>query len=162
LLTIIAAISKNGVIGGDGRIPWKLSSDLRRFKNTTVGKTVIMGRKTWESLPHSNRPLPHRENIVVTTQRDFQVEGASIAHSLAEAIARATTKEVFVIGGARLYKEAISLADRMLLTQVGADVEGDTFFPGFDKVAWELVETVSFEGIQGDEFPSTLEIYHRV
>ena len=126
-LTLIVARARNGVIGADGGLPWRLPEDLAFFKRTTMGHPIVMGRKTWESI---GRPLPGRRSIVVTRNRQYAAAGAEVAHSLDEAIWRcAGTDEIFVIGGAQLYAEALPRADRLLLTEIEADFEGDTRLP---------------------------------
>jgi dihydrofolate reductase len=126
-VTLIVARARNGVIGANGGLPWRLPEDLAFFKRTTMGHPIVMGRKTWESI---GRPLPGRRSIVVTRDRSFAAAGAEIVHSLDEAIRRcAGTDEIFVIGGAQLYAEALSRADRLLLTEIDADFDGDTFLP---------------------------------
>jgi dihydrofolate reductase len=136
VLTLIAAVARNGVIGIANRLPWQLPADLRRFKELTTGHTVIMGRKTWESLPAKFRPLPGRRNIVVTRNDSFLAEGAAVSASLPDAIAAANGDEAFVIGGAELYKAALPLADRLQLTEIDATYEGDTWFPVIDMAQW--------------------------
>ena len=136
VLTLIAAVARNGVIGKDNRLPWHLPADLKHFKELTTGHAVIMGRKTWESLPAKFRPLPGRGNIVVTRNGAFRAEGAIVCTSLADAIAAASGDEAFVIGGAELYKAALPLADRLQLTEIDAEYEGDTWFPAVDKSMW--------------------------
>jgi dihydrofolate reductase len=136
-LTLIAAVAKNGVIGIDNRLPWRLPADLKHFKALTLGHTVIMGRKTWESLPANFRPLPGRRNIVVTRNADYQAEDATVVTSLPAAIAAAENSEAFVIGGAELYAAALPLANRLQLTEIDASVEGDTFFPAIDPNQWQ-------------------------
>jgi dihydrofolate reductase len=134
-LTVIAAVAANGVIGRDNRLPWRLPEDLKRFKALTMGHPMIMGRKTWESLPGR---LPGRPHIVVTGNPAYRAEGATVAASLAEAIAAAgATDEIFVIGGGQLYAEALPLADCLQLTEIAADFEGDARFPPFDREAWQ-------------------------
>jgi len=126
-LTLIVARARNGVIGASGGLPWRLPEDLAFFKRTTMGHPIVMGRKTWESI---GRPLPGRRSVIVTRDRNFVAAGAEVVHSLEEAIQRcAGTEEIFVIGGAQLYAEALSRADRLLLTEIDADFEGDTFMP---------------------------------
>src|ERR1700733_4082023 len=121
-------MAENGVIGNKGGLPWRIPEDLRRFKEVTMGKPCIMGRRTWESLPR--KPLPGRTNIVVTRDTSFSADGAVVAHSLEEAIARTHgAPEVAIIGGAELFKEAIPLANRIDLTEVHAEIEGDTRMP---------------------------------
>lgn len=150
-ISIIAAVATNGVIGRNGQLPWRLSGDLRRFKRLTMGHTIIMGRKTWESL---RRPLPGRRSVVVTRQTDYRIDadGVQIAASLDNAlnIARmANDEEAFVIGGAEIFDEALPRADRLYFTEVAADVEGDTYFPlnfdTFEWDAWSVLETEAHE-----------------
>ncbi|MGE5336310.1 MAG: dihydrofolate reductase [Gemmatimonadota bacterium] len=133
-LSLIAAVARNGVIGRDGRIPWHLPGDLPRFKRITMGHPVIMGRRTWESL---GRPLPGRRNIVISRSPALKVDGAEVFASLAAALAAcAGADEVFVIGGTEAYREALPRADRLLLTEIDADIEGDACFPPFDRRSW--------------------------
>ncbi len=135
-LTLIAAVARNGVIGRDNRLPWQLPEDLKRFKAITTGHAVIMGRKTWESLPVKFRPLPNRLNIIVTRNPDFRAEGATVAGSLGAAIEASAGRTPFVIGGAELYAHALPLARRLELTEIDADIEGDTHFPHWDRREW--------------------------
>jgi dihydrofolate reductase len=139
VLTLIAAVAKNGVIGQDNRLPWHLPADLRHFKALTTGHTVIMGRKTWESLPEKFRPLPGRQNIVVTRNAAYRAEGAVVVASLPAALAAAQSEEAFVIGGAELYLAALPLADRLQLTEIDAAFDGDTLFPASDPRQWREV-----------------------
>lgn len=137
VLSLIVAIAENGVIGRDGGLPWRLPEDLKWFKARTMGKPIIMGRKTWESFPR--RPLPGRTNIVVTRDAAYRAEGGVVATSLdaALAIARAeATDEIMIIGGAELYALALPRVQRIYLTQVAIRAEGDTFFPALDRSAW--------------------------
>jgi dihydrofolate reductase len=135
-LTLIAAVAHNGVIGRDNRLPWHLPEDMAHFKALTTGHAVIMGRKTWDSLPPRFRPLPQRTNIVVSRDPAFRAEGATVVHALPAAVAAAGNREAFVIGGAEIYGLALPLADRLELTEVEADVVGDAFFPDFDRDLW--------------------------
>ncbi|HTY03671.1 MAG TPA: dihydrofolate reductase [Rhodocyclaceae bacterium] len=133
-LTLIAAVAKNGVIGRDNRLPWKLSEDLKHFKALTMGHTLIMGRKTWESLPGL---LPGRPHIVVTRNPDYKADGATVVTSLPAAIAAAgDVDEVFIIGGAELYAQAFEFADRLQLTEIAAEFEGNAWFPNWDRTKW--------------------------
>ncbi len=125
---LIWAQAANGVIGGDGALPWYLPEDLAHFRTTTQGATVVMGRKTWESLPAKVRPLAGRDNIVVTTQSDWRAAGAVAAHSLDEALAQGT-KDVWVIGGASVYAAALDRADRAVVTELQKDFDGDVHAP---------------------------------
>ena len=135
-ISIVVAVSANGVIGRDGDLPWRLSTDLKRFKALTIGKPVIMGRKTWASI---GRPLPGRANIVISRSADFAAQGAIVAHSLQDALAAARREasatgadEICVIGGGEIYRQAIGVADILHVTEVQAEVEGDTRFPDID------------------------------
>ncbi len=137
LLTVIAAVARNGVIGRDNRLPWRLPEDMRHFKALTMGNPVVMGRKTWESLPAKFRPLPGRQNIVVSRDTAYRAEGAVVVGSVAAALAAAAdAREVFVIGGAELYAQALNQAGRLQLTEIAADFPGDAYFPEFDRQAW--------------------------
>jgi dihydrofolate reductase len=133
-VTLILARAANGVIGAKGGLPWHLPEDLAFFKRTTMGHPIVMGRKTWESI---GRPLPGRRSVVVSRDRSFPATGADVVHSLDEAIALcAGTDEIFVIGGAQLYADALPRANRLLLTEIHADFEGDTFLPAPSTEAW--------------------------
>ena len=137
----MAAVARNGVIGRDGAIPWRIPEDMRRFRELTTGHPVIMGRRTWDSLPDRYRPLPGRRNVVVTRNRDWNAEGAEAAASLDGALRLVEGADnVFVIGGAQLYADALPLADELLLTEIDADVEGDTCFPRWDPNEFDEVE----------------------
>lgn len=135
-IVVVVARARNGVIGIDNRLPWHLPEDLKRFKALTTGNAVVMGRKTWESLPPKFRPLPERLNIVVTRDRGYVAAGATIAHSLPEAVAAAGGRKAFVIGGAEIYAQALPLATRLEITEVDADIPGDAFFPALDAAVW--------------------------
>jgi dihydrofolate reductase len=149
-LYLVAAVARNGVIGAKGKLPWHLPEDLRHFKKITLGHPVIMGRRTWESL---GKPLPGRENIVVTRRADFAAPGASVAASLAGAIALCAGEPVsFVIGGAELYAEALPLADGLVLTEIDRDYEGDTRFPAWDRGAWRASQCEEHEQADGLRF----------
>jgi len=137
-LALIVAVSQNGVIGKDGDLPWHIPEDLKHFRKNTVGHSIIMGRKTWDSI---GRPLPKRKSIVVTRQEGLVIEGAEVVHSLGEALdaARDHDSEPRVIGGATLYREAFPFATRLILTEVQREVDGDTFFPEWDPSEWHEV-----------------------
>lgn len=146
ILTLIAAVARNGVIGIDNRLPWHLPADLRHFRELTTGHAVIMGRKTWESLPEKFRPLPGRRNIVVTRDAAYRAAGATVAASLPAAVAAAGADEAFVIGGAELYAAAMPLADRLHLTELAAAFEGDTHFPAVDSRHWRQTAREAHSG----------------
>ena len=133
-ITLIAAISKNNVIGTEGRLPWHIPEDLKRFKTLTVGKVVLMGRKTWESIPDKFRPLPGRTNVVVTRQPDYPVPaGVQTFQSIDDAL----KNDVMVIGGAEIYRQTIDRADRLEITHVDRVIEGDATFPAIDPSVWK-------------------------
>jgi len=137
-LTLVAAVSHGGVIGRDGALPWRIPEDAKRFRELTTGHPVVMGRRTWDSLPDRFRPLPGRRNLVVTRSPDWRADGAERAASLEEALQLAAdAAEVFVIGGAEIYAAALPLADELRMTEIDADVRGDTFFPPYDAAAFE-------------------------
>ena len=137
LISIIAAMAENRVIGIDNRLPWRLPADLKHFKSLTVGKPIVMGRKTWESLPGL---LPDRPHIVVTTHSDYQAEGCTVVNSIDQALAVAGgVDEIMIVGGAAFYEQMIPKADRMYLTLVHTEVEGDAWFPAFDWSNWREI-----------------------
>jgi len=139
-ITLIAAMGRNHAIGLDGALPWHLPRELRHFKEVTMGKPIIMGRRTWQSI---GRALPGRQNLVVTRDTAIRAEGCDIAHSLVEAVERAAGAEVMIIGGGHLYREALPHADRMLLTLVDCEPAADTWFPEWDAGEWSEVEVRS-------------------
>ena len=135
-LALIAALARNRVIGRDNRLPWHLPADLRFFKQTTMGKPLLMGRRTWESI---GRPLPGRRMIVLSHDPDYRALGCAVARSLDEAVELAgAVPEIMVIGGASLYRQTLPLADRLYLTLVDADVPGDAWFPEWNERDWRL------------------------
>jgi dihydrofolate reductase len=137
-ICLVAAVARNGVIGAGGKLPWHLPEDLRHFRQTTLGHPVIMGRRTWASI---GKPLPGRENIVVSRCAGFEAPGARVATSLEDAIAFCAGKPAaFVIGGSALYAAALPLADALLLTEIDRDYDGDTRFPDWDRAAWRASE----------------------
>ena len=161
-VTLVLAMARNGVIGRDGGLPWRLPTDMKRFKADTMGKPVVMGRRTWESFPR--RPLPGRLNIVVTRDRAFRAEGAVVVHSLEEALARAGDAdgdEICVIGGGQIYRQALPLADRLNGTHVMADVAGDVRFPDIDPGAWKVVASEEWPAGEADSHPMVHTVYER-
>jgi len=161
-LSIIAALASNNVIGRNNQIPWRLSTDLKRLKALTMGHHIIMGRKTFDSI---GKPLPGRVNIIITRQPDYAPNGATIVHSLEDAIqlaANARDEEAFVAGGTEIYAQALHRADRMYLTRVHAEVEGDTVFPEFDDVSeWTLTDAEHFDADEKNEYPFSFLTYDR-
>ena len=146
-IVLLAAVAENGVIGRDNALPWRLSSDLKRFKALTMGKPVIMGRKTYESIGVA---LPGRRNIVVTTQRTLGNDELVLAGSVHDALSRAEefAAEAMIIGGAEIYAATLPLADRIFLTEIHAKVEGDTLFPAFDRSLWREVKREAHEKVK--------------
>lgn len=147
-LSMIVAVAENGVIGRNNALPWYLPNDLKYFKQTTMGKPVIMGRKTYESI---GKPLPGRTNIVITRQADYQPEGVKVVNSVEAARELAESvclidgqEEAMIMGGAEIYTVALPHTDRLYLTEVHADVEGDAFFPEYDKSLWQEVAREDF------------------
>ena len=157
---IIAAVASNGIIGVDNRLPWRLPEDLKRFRALTSGHAVVMGRKTWESLP---RALPDRQNIVVTRSHDYHTEGAETASSLPDALAKATRPPpAYCIGGSALYRDALPLADTMYITEIDRPFAGDAAFPPGSREEWREIarEPRRLEGADG--FDYAFVIYRRV
>ncbi|AMB84107.1 diacylglycerol kinase [Pseudomonas agarici] len=164
-LSLIAALAENRVIGVDNGMPWHLPADFKYFKATTLGKPIIMGRKTWDSL---GRPLPGRLNLVVSRQEGLQLDGAEVFPSLAEAVTRAEewalergAGELMLIGGAQLYSQGLEQADRLYLTRVGLSPAGDAWFPAFDPDQWRLVSNEPHPAL--DDKPAfSFEVWERV
>ena len=164
-LSILVAVAENGVIGREGQLPWHLSSDLRRFKRLTMGHAILMGRKTWESI---GRPLPGRTSIVISRQTDYQPghDGVLVATNLDEALAQARrldaeADEAFIIGGAGIYEMCLPRADRLLVTRVHAQIEGDVHFPQFDWNAWQLIEETHQAADDNNDYPHTYQFWQR-
>lgn len=148
-LSLIVAVAKNGIIGTGGTMPWHITEDFRHFKEVTLGHSVIMGRKTYESI---GRPLPRRRNIVITRNAELRIEGCEMATSLEGALTMCEgEEEVFVIGGGEIYRQAMPLADKLYITHVGVRAEGDTRFPDIDPAVWHEVRREEFA--RGSEFP---------
>ena len=160
-VSLIVAASSNGVIGRDGDLPWHLPADLRHFKNTTMGHHLIIGRRTWDEV---GRPLPGRTMVVVTRSRNLSLEGALVVHSLEEALEAASADdEAFIGGGAYIYRMALArdLVDRLYITRIHAEVEGDTFFPDVDFDEWNLVSEEHCEADEKNEYPYSFLVYER-
>lgn len=151
MISIIVAVAQNGIIGGDNSLLWHISEDLQRFKAITTGHPVVMGRKTFESL---GRPLPKRRNVVITRQPDYSPEGVETAHSLEETLGLfGADEEVFVIGGGEIYRQALPLADKLYITIVHRDYEGDTRFPTIDESVWKPAAREYHERGKDFEYP---------
>lgn len=160
-ISLIVAAAANQAIGKAGQLLWHLPKDLKFFKNTTWGMPVIMGRKTFESV---NKPLPGRINIVITSNADWKAEGTQTASSLSDALeqAKATNcKEIFVIGGGEIYRQALPLADTVYLTRVHAELEGDTFFPVLDENEWQMTGSDDFETDEKHAYPFSIQVWKR-
>jgi dihydrofolate reductase len=160
IVSIIAAVSDNSVIGRANRIPWRQSTDLKRLKKLTMGHHLLMGRKTFESL---DGPLPGRAIVVITHDPNYHADGALTAPSLERAIEMARLDdEVFIGGGSQIFEQALHRADRMYLTRVHAEVEGDTFFPEFDDVTeWKLVDAEHCDADEKNQYPYSFLTYER-
>ena len=159
-VSIIVAMAENGVIGRDMDLPWHISADLKRFKALPMGHHIVMGRKTFESI---GRLLPGRTTVIVTRQSDYQVDGAVIVNSLEAAQAAATDdSELFIIGGGQVYEIALPLADRLHVTRVHTEVDGDTSFPAVDWDQWELVSAERHGADEKNDHDFTFESYQRV
>jgi dihydrofolate reductase len=157
--SLVVARARNGVIGRNNQLPWKLPADLAYFKRVTLGHPVIMGRRTWKSI---GKPLPGRHNIVVTRNAGYRAEGASVVGSLDEAFrAAGDVEEACVIGGTSLFAESLPIADRIHLTEVDADVPGDTFFPPFDRSQWHEREVARQGRDERHEYPFRILVLER-
>jgi dihydrofolate reductase len=160
-ISIIAAVAENGVIGHNNALPWHLPDDLKRFKQLTLGKPVIMGRKTWESI---GKALPGRLNLVITRQPDYAAVGAQTAPTLEAALQHAAAMgatDVFVIGGAELYRSALPMATRLYLTHVEASPGGDTFFPDYHPSEWRVAGLERHPADERHAFPFRFEVLER-
>ncbi len=159
LISLIAAMAENGTIGRDNSLPWRLPDDLKRFKALTMGKHLLMGRRTYESI---GRPLPGRTCLVLTRDRDWDAEGAVVVHSLGQALSYARdAEELLAIGGAEIYRLLMPFARRIYLTLVHAEIPGDTFFPDFDPTQWADVECRSYPADERNTYPFTFVTLER-
>lgn len=161
-VVLIAAMAHQRVIGRDNQLAWHLPEDMAYFRRVTQGHPVLMGRKTWESLPSRFRPLPGRRNIVLTHQTNWQAQGAEVAHTLAEALSRfAATDTVFVIGGAQIYEAALPWASRLLLTELDLSVLGDAFFPPWPTDEFQEVSRERHHAAAPNDFAFAFVTYER-
>ena len=161
IVSIIAAMDRRRGIGVDNKLPWRLSADLKRFRELTMGHHIIVGRKTFESI---GKPLPGRQMIVVTRDRSYEAEGCEVVHSIEDAMKLARDRgesEVFICGGAEIYAQSIEVADRMYLTLVEAEVVADTFFPEFDEQEWSERESVYQPADEKNQYSFTFKILIR-
>lgn len=153
MISIIVAVAANGVIGSGNRMPWHIPEDLKRFKAITTGHPVVMGRKTFESL---GRPLPNRTNVVITRNRDYRAEGATVVGSLYEALALfGQDEEIFIIGGGEIYKQAMEIAEKLYITRIRHEFDGDTYFPDIDGDKWSATYCETHQ--RGEKFPHPFE-----
>lgn len=151
MISIIAAMSKNHVIGKNNKLPWYLPADLRHFKKITTAKPIIMGRKTFESI--GKKPLPERKNIIITRDENYQAEGCTVTNSLNDAIkAAGNTTEIMIVGGSQIYKQALEVADRMYITIIDEKFEGDAFFPEWDEQAWQEISREDFSADEKNRY----------
>jgi len=158
-LSLIVAMSLNRVIGREGDLPWRLSADLKQFRKLTTGHAILMGRKTYDSI---GRPLPQRRSIVITRNEQYRPAGVETAGSLEEAIQLVgNDDEVFIIGGGAVYEQALPLADRLYVTLVEAEVEGDTFFPPTDHAQWRIVSDEAHPADDKNDWSYRFQIYER-
>jgi dihydrofolate reductase len=164
ILSAITAVSLNNVIGRDNALPWHLPADMRFFKATTLGHAVIMGRKTYESF---KKALPGRTNIVITRQEDYTLPDAFVVHSLQQAIKKAEEaekpekEEIFILGGAEVYRQSMPLLDRIYLTRVFAEVEGDAYFPSLDPDEWKMVGEEAHESDEKNRYAYSFQLWER-
>jgi dihydrofolate reductase len=160
MISIIVAASTNNVIGVQGELPWKISDDLKRFKLLTMGKPMVMGRLTWESI---GRPLPGRQNIVITRQSEFSAVGCDVVASPAAALHIAgDAEEIMIIGGGQIYDLFLPKAGRLHVTRVHTEIDGDAFFPAIDASHWKLVDKEAFAASEANEFAFEFMTYDRV
>ncbi|PWV49730.1 dihydrofolate reductase [Chitinophaga sp. S165] len=160
-LSIIVAASENNVIGINNHLPWHLPVDMKYFKDTTMGKPIVMGRKSFEEL---GRVLPGRPNIMITRQPEYAAEGLYVVPSLEAGIEKAKTfgtEEIFITGGGEIFKMALSIVDRLYLTRVHAEVTGDTYFPEFDPTGWKLVKNERHEKDEKHAYALTFQVWER-
>lgn len=159
-LAIIVAMDEQRLIGKDNDLPWKISADLQYFRRTTMGKPIIMGRNTHESI---GRPLPGRQNIVISSQQNYKAEGCDVVHSIDDALALChDAEQVMVMGGASLYQQILPLADFLYLTRVHASLDGDTWFPEWSEQDWQLISSEDHQADENNEFDYSFQLYQRI
>ncbi|MFY0601837.1 MAG: dihydrofolate reductase [Cyclobacteriaceae bacterium] len=163
-ISMIAAMSRNRVIGRNNDLPWHLPDDFNFFKQTTDGHVVIMGRKNFESLPPRFKPLPNRTNLIITRSKEYKADGTVVLNSLESAIKEASRNnpdEIFIIGGGEIYKLGLNLSNRIYLTEIDAEIDGDTYFPEFDKTEWKEVSRVHHPTDERHLFAFDFVIYEK-
>ena len=164
IISLIAAVSENNVIGKNNDLPWHLPADMKYFRDTTTGHCVIMGRKNYDSIPLKYRPLDKRTNIIVTRQKNFQAEGCIVVSSIEDALNEAKKKnetELFIIGGADIFKQTMDLADKIYYTKIHHSFEGDVFFPQIDLTRWKLTSRQDRQPDEKNKFPFSFCVYER-
>lgn len=164
IVSLIAAVSQNMVIGKNNDLPWHLPDDMKYFMQTTKTHHVIMGRKNYESIPEKFRPLPNRTNIVVTRQKDFKAPGCIVVNSIEQALTVADSngeEEAFIIGGAEIYKLGMKYTERMYLTEIQAEIEGDTYFPEFKRQEWRAILRLLHPQDERHKYPFDIVVYDR-
>lgn len=164
IISLIAALAKNRVIGKNNDLPWRLPDDMKYFMETTKGHCVIMGRKNYDSLPHKFRPLANRTNIVVTRQQNFEAAGCIVVHSMEDALKEALKqkeKEVFVMGGAEIYAQALEVANRLYLTEIDAEIDGDTFFPAVNYNDYKEISRIKHHADEKHRYAFDFVVYER-
>ncbi len=163
-VSLVAAVAANGVIGKDNDLPWRLPDDMKFFMGKTKGHHVILGRKNYESLPAKFKPLPERTNIVVTRQKDYEADGCIVVHRFEDALAYAKKNgehEVMVVGGSDIYKLSLPFADYLYLTEVQAAVDGDVYFPKFDRAVWQEISRKHHPADERHKFAFDFVVYER-
>ena len=159
-ISLIAAMAENRVIGRDNQLPWRLSADLKHFRKITTGKPIIMGRNTHDSI---GRPLPDRLNIIISRDQQYQADGCVVVHSIDAALKAASeAEEVMIMGGAQLYEQMIERADRLYLTLVHAEIEGDVYFPDIDWEHWQEISAENFKSDDKNEFDYSFCVFDRL
>ena len=158
-MELIVAITDNFVIGMNGGMPWHLPKDLARFKKITTNNTIVMGRKTWESI---GRALPNRMNVVLSHKKDFVAKGATVIHSLGELEMLNIVGKPFIIGGGTLYKQSFSQVNQLHITRIHTTINGDTFFPKFDETKWTCIDSILHEKDNENQFDLSFETWSRI
>lgn len=164
-ISLIVAVAENGVIGKDNSLPWHLPRDMKFFKDTTMGHCVIMGRKNYDSIPLKYRPLEGRTNIIVTRQKDLKAEGCLVVNSIEEGLEIARNKnekEVFIIGGAEIFRQALAIADKIYYTRIHHPFEGDVYFPQLDEKKWKLISREDNGTDEKNKYPFSFCVYEKV
>lgn len=161
MLSIIVAIGKNNVIGKDNKIPWKISADMKYFSKVTTGKTVLMGKKTYLSIVEKlGKPLPNRKNVVLS-RTEKEISDCEVINELNDFVEKNKNEEIFVIGGASIYEQTLPLSDKLYITEIDCNIDGDAFFPAFNKSDWNLVSEDKHSKDEKNKFDYNFKIYER-